>query len=296
MILSLTVTALVLLKSWKKKIIVGFIGLLSYYILILTASRVSFGAYLVGTAFVFWFSNKRWWLIPFFVFSILGMVFSDDLGQRYAATFNLDLSFLSGKVILKKTEQAMAPTPTPSPLPIPTPKESKPSQTGPAPTLTPTPTPTPVFESESEAGSSGEPFEPTALAVGRSTDIRLKVEWPRAIRAFLKNPILGTGYSSISLATDNDYLRMFGEIGILGVLAFGAVIIEIARRMLFFSFNSNALKEERIFVIGVIGASIGYFLNATFIDVFEASKVAFFFWIMVGAALKVIDLRNNREK
>src|SRR5258708_4800190 len=30
----------------------------------------------------------------------------------------------------------------------------------------------------------------------RSTSIRLAVEWPRAIRAFLKNPLLGTGYGS----------------------------------------------------------------------------------------------------
>ena len=41
----------------------------------------------------------------------------------------------------------------------------------------------------------------------RSMSIRLNVEWPRAMRAFYKNPLLGTGYSSITLATDNDYLR-----------------------------------------------------------------------------------------
>lgn len=293
MILSLTAASFILLKSWKKKIIVGFVAILSYYILILTASRVSFGAYLVGTAFVLWFSNKKWWLIPFFVFSILGMVFSDDLGQRYAATFNLDLSFLSGKVAVKETEQALVPTLTPTLIPTPTPKKEKPGI--PAGSLTPTDTPTPTPEVEPEASGSGEPIESTALAVGRSTDIRLKVEWPRAIRAFLKNPFLGTGYSSISLATDNDYLRLLGEIGLLGALAFGAVIIEIARRMLAFVFINKAHRGERIFVVGVIGASIGYFLNATFIDVFEASKVAFFFWIMIGVSLKVIDLSNTKS-
>src|SRR5205814_2283829 len=45
----------------------------------------------------------------------------------------------------------------------------------------------------------------------RSTSIRLNVEWPRAVRALTKNPLLGTGYSSITLATDNDYLRALGE-------------------------------------------------------------------------------------
>jgi uncharacterized membrane protein YeaQ/YmgE (transglycosylase-associated protein family) len=85
-----------------------------------------------------------------------------------------------------------------------------------------------------------------------------------------------------------------GEIGILGALAFGAVVFEIARRMLSFIFSGKPTREEKVFVVGVIGASIGYFLNATFIDVFEASKIAFFFWIMIGAALKVIDLSRNQ--
>ena len=54
----------------------------------------------------------------------------------------------------------------------------------------------------------------------RSVSIRLNVEWPRAIRAFSKNPLLGTGYSSITLATDNDFLRLLGEVGLVGALAF----------------------------------------------------------------------------
>src|SRR3990167_10675400 len=52
------------------------------------------------------------------------------------------------------------------------------------------------------------------VAEDRSFNIRLKAEWPRAIRAFLKNPVLGTGYSSVGLAVDNDYLRSLAESGI----------------------------------------------------------------------------------
>ncbi len=103
------------------------------------------------------------------------MVLSVDLGQRYAATFKVDLSFLSGKVFFKPKGIAVIPIPTSVPTAIP-PKIS----VTPLPTetiiLTPTPVPT--------ATASAEPIETTALATSRSTDIRLKVEWPRAIRAF----------------------------------------------------------------------------------------------------------------
>lgn len=294
MILCLVIAALIIVKKWKIRIPILLLGIFSYYILILTASRVSFGAYLIGGFFVFWFAKKKKWLIPFLIISVLGMVFSEDLGQRYAATFHIDLSFLSGVVKFKPKEVAyIAPTITPIPTesvlqPLITiiPGQKVPTPT-PTPTPTLTPTPTPVV-----ATPSAEMFEPTALAVGRSTDIRLKVEWPRAIRAFLKNPLLGTGYSSITLATDNDYLRMIGESGILGTLAFAAVILEIIRKIFFF-IRSDAKKEAKIIVIGIAGAGVGYFLNATFIDVLEASKVAFFFWILIGVALRVVDLSSK---
>ena len=61
----------------------------------------------------------------------------------------------------------------------------------------------------------------------RSTSIRLAVEWPRAMRAFYKSPFLGTGYSSITLATDNDYLRALGETGILGLTSFVLIFINM---------------------------------------------------------------------
>ena len=89
MVLCLTIAVLILVKNWKTKLVVSLLGLFSFYIIMLTASRVSFGAYLIGGFLVFWLARKKWWIIPFLVFSILCMVFSEDLGQRYAATFKL---------------------------------------------------------------------------------------------------------------------------------------------------------------------------------------------------------------
>lgn len=284
LILCLVASVLAITKRLSVKIVVLLLGLLSYYILILTASRISFAAYLAGVLLVLVFAKKWLWIGPFLVLSILGMVFSGDLGQRYAATFKIDLSFLS--VNLKPPSTlVLAPTLTPTPTPYVIGPTRGPSRPG-----VPSPTPTPT--SVPEATASAELFEPTALAVGRSTDIRLKVEWPRAINAFLKNPLLGTGYSSITLATDNDYLRMLGETGLLGFFAFLAVITAVGKKFIFFFMDRAASKEARTLVLGIAGASISYFFNAGFIDVLEASKIAFFFWILTGIGLKIIDLNQ----
>ena len=294
MVLCLVLAALMVVRKWAWRIFVILLGVFSYYILILTASRVSFGAYLLGGLIVLLLGGKKWWIAPFLALSILGMVFSDDLGQRYAATFKIDLSFMSGLVKMRPPEIAMGPTATPEPTVTPeaeAPGVFIPGQ--PRATLTPTPTPTPFL---SEEATPAAYFEPTALAVGRSTDIRLKVEWPRAARAFAKNPLLGTGYSSITLATDNDYLRMLGETGLLGLAAFFLIILEIIRRFFVTVFSRTTGRVEKGIVLGAIGLGVGYFLNATFIDVFEASKIAFFFWIVMGVVLKVCDLENNRIK
>jgi len=134
----------------------------------------------------------------------------------------------------------------------------------------PTPTPAPIFED-------------------RSTSIRLNVEWPRAVRAFSKNPLLGTGYSSITLATDNDYLRLLGEVGILGFLAFSAIFLRIGK-LIFSSFPlvKNFKGVELGFLAGVVGAMLGVFLNAVFLDIFEASKFAIIFCLVTGLTVGLL--------
>lgn len=294
MILPLTVAVLMMAKTKRQKFFLIFLAISCYYILLLTASRISFFAYLVGVSFVLLLGRKFWWIGPFLALSILGMVFSSELGQRYAATFKINLSFLSG--LVKSEPEKIASLPLPSPTPTlavtATPSPGRPRTGSTRILLTPTPTPTP------ETASSSASFEPegVAAATGRSTDIRLKVEWPRALRAFAKNPFLGTGYSSISLATDNDYLRILGEVGLWGALAFLAVYLEILRRVVEFLRRKEISREERLLILGIVGAAISFFLNAAFIDVFEASKIAFFFWILIGVALRVIDLSKTKLK
>ena len=109
---------------------------------------------------------------------------------------------------------------------------------------------------------------------------RLQVEWPRAIDAFKKNPILGTGPSSITEATDNDYLRWLGETGALGALAFLTILFTLVKKL--FDALKKIIQKERVIVFGFIFGLGALLVNATYIDVFEASKVAFTFWLIAG--------------
>jgi hypothetical protein len=208
------------------------------------------------------------------------MLLSDEITQRYALTFNIDLSALSSKLVRK---------PTAGPTLTPTPSKEPEKAEGPVkvkPTLTPTPTPKVSQEEEEE-------WVPTTeLAVQYSSGIRFDVEWPRSVRAFKKNPFLGTGYSSVTLATDNDYLRLLAETGVMGFAAFFLIFLEIGRRVLVFLKKAKA-GMERALVAGLAGAAIGLLANAIFIDVFESSKVAFIFWILMGS---LVGLMNVSEK
>ncbi len=125
--------------------------------------------------------------------------------------------------------------------------------------------------------------KPLSIFEDRSTSIRLNVEWPRAIRAFSKNPILGTGYSSITLATDNDFLRLLGEVGIIGFSVFILIFFNIAKLAVGVLKNiSKTSGIEKGFLISYIAALPAVMLNAFFIDIFEASKFAIIFWLITG--------------
>lgn len=126
----------------------------------------------------------------------------------------------------------------------------------------------------------------------RSTSIRLVVEWPRAIRAFYKNPLLGTGYSSITLATDNDYLRALGETGILGLASFILVLISLFKVFRKVMFKNDV---DSVFIAGFVGSSVGILVTALFIDIFEASKFATIYWMFAGLVVgKIVSQSKSK--
>ncbi|KKQ24239.1 MAG: hypothetical protein US40_C0002G0069 [Candidatus Roizmanbacteria bacterium GW2011_GWC2_37_13] len=120
---------------------------------------------------------------------------------------------------------------------------------------------------------------------------RLQIEWPRAIDAFNKSKILGTGPSSITEATDNDFLRWLGETGLLGTTLFLMILFLIVKRVW-----GRVIKfspENKLIAHGFTFALIALLINATYIDVFEASKVAYTFWTIAGLFVGYSSLNSK---
>lgn len=126
-----------------------------------------------------------------------------------------------------------------------------------------------------------------ASAYDLSFTTRFQGEWPNAIKAFKRNILFGSGYGSISLAIDNNYLRILGEVGLFGFAAFLVIFISVG------VYIQKILPHvespvARSFVLGFTAGVVGLALNALFIDVFEASKVAFLLWLLTGVTLGVL--------
>lgn len=148
---------------------------------------------------------------------------------------------------------------------------------------------------------TGPQYSANALKYGLSMGIRLDVLWPNAIRGFMTNPLLGTGYATLvksnvgeftyAESTDNDYLRMLGETGLLGTIAFLSIIF-YSLRYSYLLLKTNS-KEVDLLALGVIGATVGLLVTATYIDIFESSKVAYTFWMMLGMLAYRYDAQSK---
>ncbi len=133
-----------------------------------------------------------------------------------------------------------------------------------------------------------------AAAYDLSFTTRFQGEWPRALSAFQRNILTGSGYGSVSLAVDNNYLRMLGEVGLLGSVAFFAIFISfgIYLKKAWPDINGGL---EKSFLIGFSAGVIGLFLNAALIDVFEASKIAYLLWMLTGVSMGLIMLYQKTQ-
>jgi len=298
----------------RTRVFLFTLALIEYWLLILSASRTSWLAYMAGmtVAFSLLLFKKKWpWVLSrWFVvtlFSVLIMLSFGDLSERFSHIFKLEgvktalmrpfrsppenaLLFdeslsLEEQLKIVATGTDMPPTPRVSPSPSPL----KPAD---------------VYDDTYEklqaylATISGQVFHvhysENALKYGLSAGIRLDVLWPNAIKAFKQNPLLGTGYSSLTKqrvwefttaeSTDNDYLRLLGETGLLGFLSFMAIFVIIAKT-LWPAFKKETNPLYYALYGSALAITAGLLVNALYIDVFEASKVAYVYWSFIGLIL-----------
>ena len=260
------------------KIVVILLFGVSLLVLVMSAARVSFMAAFFGIVAALIFSKKKKYLILIFIASLLILLYPSQLRDRFISTITINILNLGQRYEGQTQDQHVRSKLNIPTLAIKTSSQSAESSTFASPSGTIATDITP-----------GEPLDTTQLGVYRSFQIRLDIEWPRAVRAFIKNPLLGTGYSSIDIATDNDILRSLGEVGLLGTFALGLVFIEIGKRI-YCCFRDES-KLIKYFSAGALAIMIAFLINSLFIDVLEASKVATLFWMILGLNLAALKLR-----
>lgn len=241
---------------------------LSLVVLVMTAARVSFVAALAGIISSLILTRQVKFIILIVAIGIGVLVYPSQLRDRFISTITINVLQEGARYTPKNKAQEIR-----HQLNIPTLATEISSKSG-------------WVNNSTNSGQAasditpGEPVDTTELGVYRSFAIRLNIEWPRALNAFYKNPLLGTGYSSLGIATDNDLLRSLGEVGLLGTVAFALVLTLVVKRVLVNLRSSDRLIKY--FSAGVLGVIVAFVLNGSFIDVFEASKVASIFWMILG--------------
>lgn len=260
------------LSKFYFKVITIFISVLSFLLLSLTAARVSFFAAIIGIIGDFWLIKQKKFILAIVAFVVLAFAISPELRHRTIATLTVNILGGGG------AKYVMPPQASDS---------GKAFSVENAVTGSATPAGVPVDI------SPGEPVNPTELGVYRSFGIRFNEEWPRAIRAFEKNPLIGTGYSSITIATDNDYLRSLGEVGLLGTLSL-ILVFYIPLKSMWQFLRTTSKNLEFYLVTGLFAMTIAILINGLFIDVLESSKVAQIFWMSLGIGVGAIKLKYSK--
>lgn len=336
-LLTMVLSLIFFSKKISEKVVLSLVFGMGFWLLILGASRSSFLAYLlaIGVLVLFVGAYKRSivWIITrgaiVFGFSLTVMVLFGDLSSRFS---QLGLVQQAQKAVssvvrpltqrpansvevtvdpLDKTDQLPVAVATPVAT-----QSAVSTESGTVSTPAPAPVnlPPDVYKDIPDiktvtASENGvlvtrvvevpRIFSDCTYIYGLSACIRFETLWPRAINGFIRNPIVGSGYSTLTKefkdqfteaeSTDNDFLRTLGEVGALGAIAFyapiGLFIVSALKKV-------DAHKSLLISSIsfGIIAGSLGMLFNGLYIDVFAASKVAFLYWSVLGLGFAALQL------
>lgn len=314
-VLTIFIPLITTVKKVKQKLLFLLVSVAGFWLLILTVSRTSFLAYLVSITAVFallagrrgYFKAGLNWFIVVAI-SIAVMLSFGDLSERFAHVLKLDK--LKNSSLLKPFKKELPKGPNVAYLGTEVGSKSDTPPSTEKPKSVTGAVPVDVTENIPEYGNNVEGLPASLAAKPRvysqaavqydlSTGIRLDYTWPQAIKGFTSNPLLGTGYSTLTKrnvedfteaeSTDNDFLRALGETGMLGFLAFfgmvGFVVYTGIKNL-----KNIADPFAYTLVSAIVAAIIGLLVNAIYIDVFEASKVAYTFWTITALMFATIKL------
>lgn len=327
------------------KVLCLIIYVASLYLLILTASRTSFISYMVGLIIliiIFFIKNKKisWLITRGFItiyFSIFVLLSFGELNDRFAQLAGvkqiwsvigfvkepLKISVpnhltLQEELSLISSESDVPPKIASGSKAVVTPAGGAKPSLPPDVTLNIPEKYEVIYVIDETTGKKvatlsavSRHYSDAAWQVGLSGAIRLDALWPRAWAGFKTNPLLGTGYSTLTKetiaqfteaeSTDNDYLRALGETGVLGFISFFGIIglcLWLIFGELRKSVNDKKEKDNFFFLsyASYVAFTVGLLINASYIDVFESSKVAFTFWVLTALILKLKELKTFTVK
>lgn len=325
-----TLASFIILTTNRYKYLYMLSFLLLFATLLLTASRTSFIAYLASLTILCFLLIKKIgfkksavsWVL-FMIVSGVGIRSFGTLYSRFAHILMLDRveifvqeQFIArlkpkpaadiqvtGDLSLVYTETDTPPTvvkPPPAPGELPPDVYQSIPESFPEASLS-------AIPATSGTGLEGKSrtYSDSAYRYGLSSAIRFDALWPRALEGLKKNPLLGSGYSTLTKvettefteaeSTDNDYLRALGETGILGFMAFyGIFALVIYKSFVFFQATKD--KITTIYLAGFIAAIFGLLINALYIDVFESSKVAYTLWALIGITFGIISTSKPKHE
>lgn len=273
-------------------------------ILLLTSSRSSFIAYSIATVVFLLFIRKFKFLIFVIVLTVGLMFVTGEMTKRFLSTFQIKRILVDDRTGAVYIGQTI----TTKELPVGSfYVKLKDQSTGgnldtfrkqivrekvKEATLSGELTANETKDYEASLSANLKPVNTVVSDISMAT--RFQVAWPRAINAFKKNPLLGTGPSSLGEATDGDYFRWLGEVGLFGTLAFFNILFLIIKTV--WDSIKKLSTEEKIIGYGFIFGFFALFINASYIDAFEASKVAYTFWTLAGLFIGYYSLNMKNAK
>ncbi len=284
-------------SEYKQKIMSFLLIIASIVVLVFTASRISFGAFLVSTPLLALYLKKYRYFIFIVIFTLLMSTTSRNLTNRFSKTFQVKQILVNDQTGEVYVPQEFSTKELPAGSAFINLKKTKPE------TKETTAYKERIMRDATASGKILSDEERKRILATLSANIkpvsgivydisfatRLQVEWPRAFNAFMKNPLLGTGPFSITEATDNDYLRFLGEFGLLGFVSFAAILALLIKAI--YKGMKKAQEHERTIYAGLLFGILGLLLNAGYIDVFEASKIAYVFWYVMGIYIGFLGLQ-----
>lgn len=100
--------------------------------------------------------------------------------------------------------------------------------------------------------------------------------WMQLIDGFIKYPLFGLGLSISGSSVDGNYIRILTESGIIGLILWLYLLINIYRGI-----SSKSEQVNKIVKLCFISVIIG----SLFIDLFESSKVIMPLWFLIGFSI-----------